>query len=367
VTIADQFLAVTGRRPEGVWQAPGRVNLIGEHTDYNAGFALPFAIDRHTFVAVGRRSDRWVRCWSAREDRPAEADLDDLKPTSVVDWARYPVGVLWALARAGVEVPGLDIVIDSTVPVGAGLSSSAALEASVAVALDEVCRAGLDRNQLVELCHQAESEFVGAPVGMLDQFAVLLAREGHGLLVDFRSLVIEEIPLSIGPLVVVNTGVRHRNADGAYAARRRACEEAAAQLGVAALRDATLEDVADRLEGDRQRRARHVVTENSRVLEAAARLRRGEEIGDLLYASHDSLRDDFEVSCAELDAVVEVARGCGAGGARLTGAGFGGSAIVLGVDEQRLAAALTAHFAQVGLVAPSAFAVVPSGGAGRLA
>jgi galactokinase len=201
---------------------------------------------------------------------------------------------------------------------------------------------------------------------MLDQFAVLCAREGHGLLVDFRSLVLEELPLRVGPLVVANTGVRHSNADGAYGARRRACAEAAAQLGVPQLRDATLEEVANRLEGALLRRARHVVSENDRVVEAAARLRAGEDIGDLLYASHASLRDDFEVSCAELDTVVETAMECGAGGARLTGAGFGGSAIVLGVEVGRLADALQANFKRAGLATPTVFAVVPSAGPGRL-
>src|SRR5579859_4687842 len=183
VNIADRFLTLTGQRPEGVWRAPGRVNLIGEHTDYNDGFALPFAIDRQTLVAVRRRPDRQIRCWSAGQGRPADAHLDDLRRAAVSDWARYPVGVLWAFVRAGIEVPGVDMAIDSSVPVGAGLSSSAALEAAVAVALDELGRAQLERTQLVELCHQAESEFVGAPVGMLDQFSVLFAQPGHGLLI----------------------------------------------------------------------------------------------------------------------------------------------------------------------------------------
>jgi galactokinase len=363
---ADRFQELTGHTPDGVWQAPGRVNLIGEHTDYNDGLALPFGIDRRTLAAVRRRADRHVRCWTTQERFPAEAELDRLQPDSVVHWARYAVGVLWAFEQAGIAVPGVDIVVDSNVPTGSGLSSSAALEAAVAVALDDLCRAGLDHVQLVELCHRAESEFVGAPVGTLDQFAVLCTRERHGLLIDFRSLDLEHLPLDVGPLVVVDTGIRHSNADGAYAARRQACAEAAAQLGAASLRDVTLADVAERLDGTLLRRARHVVTENDRVIETADRLRAGKDVGELLFASHASLRDDFEVSCAELDLVVETARDCGAAGARLTGAGFGGSAIVVGAEAQPLAAALKANFTRAGMVPPVAFTVVPSAGAGRL-
>jgi galactokinase len=367
MSLADRFRHLTGRSPEGVWQAPGRVNLIGEHTDYNAGFALPFAIDRQTLVAVGRRSDRHVRCWSAQDDATAEADLEDLDRDSVVGWARYPVGVFWALDQAGADVPGADVLVDSAVPVGSGLSSSAALVAAVAVALDELGGTGLDRYQLAELCHAAESHFVGVPVGMLDQFAVLSAQAGHGLLIDFRSLVVEAVPLAIGPLVVVDTGVRHSNAEGAYAARRRSCEQAAAELGVSQLRDATRLDVEQRLKGELRRRARHVVSENERVLAAAGRLAAGDGIGDLLNASHASLRHDYEVSCAELDAVVECGHRCGASGARLTGAGFGGSAIVLGVEVKELAAALERSFPEKGLRLPIAFPVIPSEGAGRVA
>jgi galactokinase len=366
MNLADRFVDLTGRSPVGVWQAPGRVNLIGEHTDYNAGWALPFAIDRRTEVAVGRRSGRQLRLWSVQDPAAVRADLDRLERDTLAEWARYPAGVVWAFQGAGVDVPGVDVVVDSRVPIGSGLSSSAALEAAVAVALNEVCRAGLERARLVELCHLAESEFVGVPVGRLDQVAVLCAQQGQGLLIDFRSLDVAPVPLDIGPLVVVDTGVRHRTSDGGYAARRRACERAAEQLGVPALRDATLEEVEGRLDGELRRRARHVVSENDRVLETARRLRDGGEIGELLTASHVSLRDDYEVSCAELDAVVAVALDGGASGARLTGAGFGGCAIVLGLEAGQLVQDLEPRFRATGLRHPSVFGVIPSAAAGPI-
>jgi len=350
----------------GTWRAPGRVNLIGEHTDYNDGFALPFAIDRHSDVRVVLRSDRRVRCWSAQEGGQVTADLDDLRPGGVVGWARYPLGVLWALETTGVRLPGFDLWVDSTVPVGAGLSSSAALLAAVAAGVDEACGLALGSDGLVEVCHQAETIFVGVPVGRLDQVAVFHARAGHGLLIDFESLSVEQVPLRIGPLVVVDTGVRHHNDDGAYATRRAECEAAAAALGVPTLRHATTVAVNDRLDGVLQRRARHVTTENQRVLEAARRLGTGEDITELLYASHRSLRDDFEVSCPALDAVVGVAGSLGARGARMVGGGFGGCVLVVGLEAEPLRAAVTRVFAAHAWPPPSIFATQASAGAGRV-
>ncbi len=333
---------------------------------------MPFAIDRHVAVAVGRRTDRQVRCSSAGSFSDAHADLDRLQPGSLAPWARYPIGVVREFQRSsGAEVGGVDIVIDSTLPIGGGLSSSAALEAAVAVALDDLCRTGFKRHELARICHAAETDFVGVPVGMLDQLAVLRAEAGNALLIDFRSFAVEPVPLVIGPLVVVDTHVRHSNAEGAYRARRRSCEQAAGRLGVADLRDATPEAVDSALDsaldGELARRARHVVSENARVLAAVRRLRHGEGIGELLTASHASLRDDYEVSCTELDAVVEAALAAGASGARLTGAGFGGCAIVLGVEADMLTDALHRRFAGSGFAHPTAFSVVASESAKRIA
>jgi galactokinase len=277
--------------------------------------------------------------------------------------------VLWAFERStGIQVPGVDIVVDSTVPIGGGLSSSAALEAAVAVAIDDLCHTGIDRVELAQICHTAETDFVGVPVGMLDQLAVLCAKVGNAVLIDFRSFALEPVPLAIGPLVVVDTHVRHSNADGAYGSRRRSCEQAAKRLGVVDLRDATAIEVAGALSGELRRRARHVVSENARVLAAVRRLRDGDGIGDLLTESHASLRDDYEVSCPELDAVVEAAVAAGASGARLTGAGFGGCAIVLGVEVEALNDALHRRFHGHGhsLSPPSTFSVVASAGAARI-
>ncbi|MDQ6616677.1 MAG: galactokinase [Actinomycetota bacterium] len=363
VSVAHRFRGRFGRDPEGVWRAPGRVNLIGEHTDYNAGWALPFAIDREVVVAAARRRHGLARCWSAHGEGAVQAEIGSLSPRSVSGWAAYPLGVLWAFGQAGVEVGGVDLAVDSTVPLDRGLSSSAALAAAVAVALDDMGQAGLGPRRLAELCHQAEAGFVGVPVGMLDPLAVLYGRRDHGLLIDFRDLAVEPRALTIGPLVVVDTGVRRRVGTGAYDERRLQCREAAAELGVAHLRQATVAQVESRLDGVLRRRARHVVSENERVLEAARRLRVGEDIGDLLWASHASLRDDYAVSCPELDAVVDVAGQAGARGARLTGAGFGGCAIVVGLTAEEMGAALTRRFGPGG---PTAFAVTPADGAGRV-
>ncbi|HET9076880.1 MAG TPA: galactokinase family protein [Acidimicrobiales bacterium] len=372
--LAGDLRRLTGAPAAGVWAGPGRVNLIGEHTDYNAGLALPFALDRRTTVAVGWRSDRRWRCWSRqqveRDGRPApvEADLDDLGPGRPAGWARYVLGVAWALARAGIEVPGADLLVDSTVPPGSGLSSSAALTAAVAVALDDLTGSGLGPERLVAVCHDAEAGFVGAPTGTLDQRAVLLARPGHALLIDFAADTTIPVPLGrVGPLVVVDTGVRHDHAAGGYGDRRRDCEAAAAALGLADLRAADLAAVGAGLSGRLAARARHVVTENARVEQTVADLAAGRDIGYLLSASHRSLRDDFEVSCPELDAVVDAAERAGAAGARMTGGGFGGSAIVLGLPVEDARAAATEALVPFGRSPAVVFEAVPAGPAGRVA
>ena len=375
--VVTAFRERTGRDPDGVWAAPGRVNLIGEHTDYNDGFVLPAAIDRQVVAAAGRGQGRRLRVWSLQTGPPADLELDGIGPGRVEGWAAYPAGVAWALGLAGVEVGGADLVVDGDVPAGAGLSSSAALECATATALADLFGAGLDRVALAGVARRAENEVVGVPSGVMDQMVSMLGRAGHALFLDTRSLGTEQVPLPLEAarlcLLVLDTRAGHRLVDGAYADRRAACEAAAAALGVATLRDATLERVeaaAGELGDERFRRARHVVTENARVLEAVALLLAGrlDRLGPLLAASHASLRDDYEVSSPELDTAVEAALAAGAVGARMTGAGFGGSAIALvprdlaGPVEDRVGAA----FAAAGFGPPEVGPVVPSDGAHRL-
>jgi galactokinase len=375
--VAAAFRERTGRDPEGVWAAPGRVNLIGEHTDYNDGFVLPAAIDRLVLVAAGRRGDGRLRLWSLQAEPPADLELAGIGPGKVGGWAAYPAGVAWALGQAGVELGGADLVVDGDVPAGSGLSSSAALECATATALADLGGAGLDRAALAGLARRAENEVVGVPSGVMDQMVSMLGRAGHALFLDTRSLGTEQVPLPLEAaglcLVVIDTRAGHRLVDGAYADRRAACRAAAAVLGVPALRDATpalLERYATALGDPGLRRARHVVTENARVLAAVELLRAGDldRLGPLLAASHASLRDDYEVSSPELDTAVEAAVAAGAVGARMTGAGFGGSAIAL-VETAlsgRVADRAGGAFAAAGFGPPQVTAVVPSDGARRL-
>jgi galactokinase len=397
---AECFTDLMGRPPEGLWRAPGRVNLIGEHTDYNAGLALPFAIDRATVVAAARRTDRLVRIHSTTLDEQVTANLEevaDWDPQRFSGWSRYALGVAWAMSGASLDhpgldhpgldhpgldhpsldlpgidlahldIPGLDVVISSDVPLRSGLSSSAALTVAVAVAINDLCGTDLEIRHIARVAQHAEAAFAGAPCGLLDQLAALEGTDGAGVLIDFLSLDTELVPLEIGPLVVLNTRVEHANAGGAYADRRLACETAAARLGVASLRQATLEQIEVELDGELRRRARHVVTENERVREAVLRLRSGAPVGDLLVGSHYSLRDDFDVSCPELDLAVGTALANGATGARLTGAGLGGCAIALGTEAEVLADPLAKAFAASGFRPPEIFGVAPSKGAERVA
>jgi galactokinase len=370
-----------GTAAEGVWAAPGRVNVIGEHTDYNAGFVLPIALPHTTRAAVARRTDGRVAFASLQgEDAVVELGLDELAPGRPDDWAGYPAGVVWGLReRLG---GGLSVLVDSDVPVGAGLSSSAALTCSVAFALRDLVAPELDLPDLVELARRAENEFVGAPTGILDQSASVLCADGHALFLDTRDRTSEQVPLDLRAaglaLLVVDSGVTHEHAGGGYGDRRRECELAAGRLGVGFLREiddvARLDALADGSdEGDVLfRRARHIVTENARVLEVVAALRNGSDprtIGPILTAGHESLRDDFEISVPLLDAIVESATGAGAHGARMVGGGFGGSAIAL-VDADRIdavVAAVTERFAREGQDPPRTFTAVPSAGARRVA
>jgi len=369
--------------PLGVWSAPGRVNLIGEHTDYNDGFVLPFAIDRRTTATLARRDDGVIHIASTFSRQTATVPLADLDAAvgagTVTGWSAYPLGVAWALGQRGVDlatVSGVDILIDSDVPVGAGLSSSAAIECAVAVALNDVWNLGLDRETLAQVGRHAENAVVGAPTGIMDQSASLLGQQGTAVFLDCRSLETRNVPLDLEPhglvVLVIDTGVHHAHATGGYRDRRASCEAGAAALGVASLRDVAVDDLERAhalLDDVTFRRVRHIVTENDRVLQTVAVLdsEGPRAIGDLLDASHLSMRDDFEISVPELDVAVEAARRSGALGARMTGGGFGGSAIALvSVDEiDRVTSAVTEAFERRGFAAPTIFTVVPSAGARR--
>lgn len=382
----DLFRTRFGGAPLGTWSAPGRANLIGEHTDYNDGFVLPFAIQHRTHVALGRRDDGIIRVASTFDDDVVTvetADIPTLFPEardSVAEWARYPLGVAWALLHAsGVDasgLPGLDLAFASDVPVGAGLSSSAAIESATAVALAEVWNLDLDPVTLAQAGRRAENEAVGAPTGIMDQMASMLGRTDAAIFLDCRSLDANVIDLGFAEagleLVVIDTRVSHSHATGGYGDRRASCELGAKMMGVPALRDLTpadLERAAEILDDETFRRVRHIVTENDRV-EATVRALREQgpsAIGDLLVASHASMRDDFEISVPELDTAVEAALSAGAIGARMTGGGFGGAAIAL-VEHDRVQAvqdAATAAFAASGFIAPTIFTVTPSAGAAR--
>jgi galactokinase len=375
--LAREFTRHVGGEPDGVWTAPGRVNLIGEHTDYNAGFVLPVAIGLSCLVAARRRDDGVLRLRSVQAGAAESVGLDGLAPKQQHGWAAYAAGTAWALQQEGVDVPGADVVLSSDVPSGAGLASSAALECAVGLALVDLAGTPLDRTALALAGQRAEVEVVGAPVGVMDQLVSVHGHAGSAVLIDCRSLDVRAVPLALHrhglQLVVVDTGVTHAHATGGYGDRRRACEQAAALLGVPALRDATLEQVeaaAQALGEQRRRRARHVVTENQRVVQTVAALERDDvaALGPLLAASHASLRDDFEVSSAELDTAVDAALQGGAVAARMTGGGFGGSVVAV-VPSHRVADVETRCVqaaAAAGHPVPVVRRVEPSAGAARL-
>jgi galactokinase len=390
-TVSELFRARFGTAPDGVWLAPGRANLMGEHTDYNDGFVLPFALGQHIVTAAARRGDGQLAVSSRQEkDADIQVDVADLAPGSVTGWGAYPAGVAWALREAGYPVPGASIAIDSDVPAGAGLSSSAALECATALALTEL--AGLDgsvpRRELAAIARRAENEFVGVPSGIMDQSASLLCQAGHLLLLDCRSLETAQVPFDPAPagsqLLIVNTRARHELSDGEYGERRAECEEAARQLGVASLRDvASLAEVARLADPVLRRRARHVVSDNQRVLTVVELLRSGpsgsgpsdsgpsdpeayREIGRLLTEAHESLRDDFEISWPEADETVSAAVGAGAFGARMIGGGFGGSVLVLAGPGSRVTTAVSEAFAQRGWTPPEFLEATPSDSARKV-
>ncbi|MFC7545105.1 galactokinase [Plantactinospora sp. GCM10030261] len=364
--------------PDGCWAAPGRVNLIGEHTDYNDGFVLPFALPQRTVAAAAMTNLPHWSAWSETTRERISFDDAGLAPGVVTGWGAYVAGVVWALREAGHRVPHIDIAIASDVPLGAGLSSSAAIGSAVLTALVELGGLDLPVADRPRLVQRAENDYVGAPTGIMDQTAAIRSEAGHALFLDCRSLTVEHIPFDLAAddlaILVVDTRAAHQHVDGGYAERRAACEEAARQLGVAALRDvptddldATLAKLPDEVV---RRRARHVVTENQRVLDTVALLRNGRirEIGPLLTASHASMRDDFEITVGEVDTAVDTALAAGAYGARMTGGGFGGCVIAL-VDAgaaEAVAAAVAEAFAGRGYAEPRSFTVLPSAGAERL-
>jgi len=383
----EAFRAAFDAAPEQVWASPGRVNLVGEHTDYNGGLALPIALPHRTFAAIAPRSDRTVRLVSGLDDGHRwEGTLDDIRPGGVSDWVAYCAGPAWALREDGVELPGFDLALASCVPTGAGLSSSAAVECAVALALTSLAGESTDddaaRARLAALCVRAENEVAGAPTGGMDQATSLRAEAGHALLLDCRDDSVEHVALDLEAaglaLLVVDTRVHHSLADGQYGRRRTTCEAAAARLGVTQLGDLDSIDTEDgrqtalaRLDGEEARRARHVLTEIARVREVvdAARAQDWTRMGTAMDASHESLRVDYEVSCVELDVAVEAARAAGALGARMTGGGFGGSAIALvplDLTEQ-VAGAVAAAARERGLREPAFHVAVPSASGERVA
>ncbi|MEY9963025.1 galactokinase [Streptacidiphilus sp. MAP12-16] len=377
--VSKGFTTLYGTEPEGVWQAPGRVNVIGEHTDYNDGFMLPIALPHAARVAAARRDDGLLRLHSVQSpDSVTEVVVADLAPGSVEGWAAYPAGVVWALREAGHQVAGADLYLDSDVPTGAGLSSSAALECAVATAYNDLHGLALTPRQLAVLAQRAENAFVGVPCGILDQLASSCCAEGAALFVDARSLDTRQVPLDLAAqglvLLVIDTEVKHAHADGAYAERRAGCERSAELLGVPALRDVPYDGLDAALarlpEGELRSLTRHIVTEDARVERVIALLDAGDlrGIGPILTEGHASMRDDFAISCAETDLAVDTAVAAGALGARMTGGGFGGSVIVLAerADADRITAAVTDAFAARGWKTPRAFTAVPAAGARRL-
>ena len=372
---AAWFRDIFGAAPEGAWHAPGRVNLIGEHTDYNEGFVLPFALSRGTLAVAGRRGDGRLELHSRQvPGGGVTVPAGVLAPGAVAGWAAYPAGVIWAMRAAGHPVGGVSMVFDSDLPRGAGLSSSAALECAVALALTDLHGLAVPRSELVTIAQRAENDFVGVPCGIMDQSASLLCQEGHALLLDCRTSESAQVPfdpVAAGlELLVIDTGARRELADGDYASRRGECEQAARALGLRSLRDVTdvteLSRLADPV---LRRRARHVVTENQRVIETVALLRgRLGQAGVLLAASHASLRDDFEISWPEADVTVTAAAGAGALGARMIGGGFGGSVIALvpAADSAGVRAGVSAEFGRRGWPPPQFLDARPSAGAHRL-
>ncbi|GAA0542716.1 galactokinase [Paractinoplanes ferrugineus] len=376
MTASDIFRERFGTEPEGLWAAPGRVNLIGEHTDYNDGFVLPFALPQRTVAAVRTAAPgEWTVCSTFADD---PITFGETEPGEVTGWASYVAGIVWSLRDAGFDVPGARIALDSDVPVGAGLSSSAALESSVLTALIDLGRLDLPLERRPALAQRAENVYVGAPTGILDQSASIRCQQGRALFLDCRTYEVDQIPFDLAAeglaILVINSNAPHQHVDGEYGARRKSCEEAARILGVPALRDVSVDGLGDALgkldDEVMRRRVRHIVTENQRVLDTVELLRAGRtrDIGPLLTASHASMRDDFEITVPQVDIAVESALAAGAHGARMTGGGFGGCVLAL-IEADRadqVVAAVEKAYTKAGFTAPTCWIATAGPGAARL-
>ena len=370
-SIEEKFLQTFGEEPDLIAAAPGRVNLIGEHIDYSEGFVLPFAIKDRTTAAIRKRDDSTVRIASAqRRNKIVTVDINNVKPGLKGEWERYALGVLWSM---GVKT-GVDLLIDGHVPLGAGLSSSAALECSVATAVNHLFDMGFSLEDLARLTQKAENQYVGVPCGIMDQSVSLMATVGSALLLDCRDLSTRNIPFDVASsgleLLIIDTQAHHALTDGGYAERRASCESVAAKLGIKSMRELTM----DQLEAGKAQltqveyvRARHAVSEMKRVLDCVEALSKSDfvKVGELINQSHISLRDDYTVSCPELDTAVDASLAAGALGSRMVGGGFGGSAIAL-IEASKTSETIHAvekAFADKKFKAPRFFTSLPSQGA----
>jgi len=376
--VSGLFEETFGGKPDGYWWAPGRVNLIGEHTDYNDGYVLPLALPQGIIAAARLSRAPTLRVRSRQESGGAEIPLAAITPQSVDGWFAYIAGVAWAFRQSGHDIPGLDMVIDSDLPTGAGLSSSAALECAVAMAWNDLTPLDLSRHELAAIARRAENDVVGAPTGVMDQIASLYGRNNRLMFLDTRSMAVSHVPFDLSTaglaLLVIDSRTPHALVDSDYAERRKMCALAAKQLGVPALRDIPFENLDNALAGlsDElmRRRVRHVVTEDQRVLDTVARLETGNDlrqIGPILAASHISMRDDFNITVPQIDLAVVAALDAGAFGARMTGGGFGGSVVALVDADQTTGVfhAVQAAYAAAGYLAPVGFTATASTGAHR--
>ena len=372
--LASKFAEIFGKQPDLIASAPGRVNLIGEHVDFLDGLVLPFAISDVTTVAISKNSSKVIRVASIQKDSEITSiDISKIAPMTGEPWTRYPIGVLWALGNEALS-NGLDILVDGRVPLGAGLSSSAALECAVATAVNELYGLNLSLPELARIAQKGENVYVGMPCGIMDQSVSLMATQGNALLLDTRDLSTEQIPFDIAPLglelLVIDTQVHHALVDGSYAERRASCEKAVAELGITSLRDISVSEFEARkseLDAKTYIRAYHGVTEMKRVLDAVLLLKSGDFVGfgEIVTLAHQSLRDNYTVSCPELDLAADTANRFGALGARMIGGGFGGSAIALikARDSELIKSEIRGAFMASKFKAPRFFSALPSQGA----